>query len=215
MIAIAIQSTYIWLAYKKLHSNQSKVSEDTVIITNRLGGFLLMALIPLYFWGSELLNQSYILITKPHLIKSVVAYIIIASIVLATNHKLAKLNAHQANYPAFQIINNSDYWLNIFLWLVYLCGYEFLFRGIFLFESVKLFGIIPAITFNVIVYALAHLPKGKFETIGAIPLGIMLCTLALYLQTFWIAFLIHATIAISNDIYCYKRKNYKLLHQQK
>lgn len=91
------------------------------------------------------------------------------------------------------------YTLSALSWTAYLLSYEFFFRGFLLFASVRLLGPMMAIILNVILYAVAHIPKGKFETLGAIPLGILLCMITLTTGSFWAAFGIHVVMALSNE----------------
>lgn len=84
-------------------------------------------------------------------------------------------------------------------WTAYLLCYEFFFRGFLLFACERATGIYVATAINVILYAVAHLPKGKFETIGAIPFGILLCISAFATGSFWAPFGIHLTMTLSNE----------------
>jgi membrane protease YdiL (CAAX protease family) len=61
------------------------------------------------------------------------------------------------------------------------------------------FGVWPAIAINVALYSSTHIPKGLDETIGAIPLGIVLSLLTLLTGTIWIAFFVHLTLALTNS----------------
>ena len=84
-------------------------------------------------------------------------------------------------------------------WIAYLLSYEFLFRGFLLFSSISLLGLWPAIILNTAIYSLVHFPKGVKETIGAIPLGILLCYLTVRTGSIWIAVLTHIIMALSNE----------------
>lgn len=87
---------------------------------------------------------------------------------------------------------------NAFTWCAYLFGYEIMFRGLLLFATVPLLGEWPAIILNAALYALVHVPKNLEETIGAVPLGIILCLVTLTTGTIWVAFFVHITLALSN-----------------
>ena len=89
--------------------------------------------------------------------------------------------------------------LNTLSWVAYLFAYEFLFRGYLLFICDNTFGWGIAIAINTVLYSLAHLPKGAKETLGAIPLGILLCLITLSVGHIWIAFVAHVVMALSND----------------
>ena len=89
--------------------------------------------------------------------------------------------------------------INALGWALYLFGYEFLFRGILLFPLAEQLGVWPAIAVNIALYSATHIPKGLEETIGAIPLGLVLCLLTLASGTIWIAFLVHVAMAWTNS----------------
>ncbi|WP_420385144.1 CPBP family intramembrane glutamic endopeptidase [Roseivirga sp.] len=93
---------------------------------------------------------------------------------------------------------------NAFSWVAYLFGYELMFRGLLLFATVPLLGEWPAIILNAAIYALVHVPKNLEETIGAIPLGVILCLITLTTGTIWVAFFVHITLALSNFFFSLK-----------
>jgi membrane protease YdiL (CAAX protease family) len=84
-------------------------------------------------------------------------------------------------------------------WVVYLFAYEFLFRGILLFSSLASLDQVTSITLNVCIYALFHIPKGMKETLASIPFGIILCLLTIRSGSFYLAFLLHSLLALSNE----------------
>lgn len=53
-----------------------------------------------------------------------------------------------------------------------------MFRGFLLFSCARVLGVWPAIAINTAIYALAHVPKGKTEGIGAV-VGILFCLITL------------------------------------
>jgi len=89
-------------------------------------------------------------------------------------------------------------------WILYLVGYEFMFRGLLLFTFVPIIGVWPAIILNVTFYVLVHVPKGLKESIGSIPLGIILCILTLKTGTIWIALFVHIALALTNQFFSLK-----------
>lgn len=120
------------------------------------------------------------------------------------------------NLAVYPQIRTNKWNLNIVVlsgltWIGYLLCYEFLFRGFLLFACQRAFGAVPAVVINILVYAIAHIPKGKFETIGAIPLGFILCVLTIETESIWFAFLAHVIMALSNEwIALYHNKNMEL-----
>jgi len=90
--------------------------------------------------------------------------------------------------------------INALFWSLYLLGYEFALRGFVFFSSVYAFGLWPAIVINSVIYGLIHIFKGRQEAFGAVFLGVLFCLITYYTNSFWIAFVIHALMAIINDI---------------
>ena len=91
--------------------------------------------------------------------------------------------------------------LSVSSWVLYILGYEFLFRGILWFLCSEAFGFWPALFINLLLYFLVHLPQGKFMAIGALPVGIVLCLLSQVTGSFIPAFLIHSLIAVLTDLF--------------
>lgn len=113
-------------------------------------------------------------------------------------------NARKAKNLAFYPNVREKEWTkgmvahNAFTWIAYLFGYELMFRGFLLFATVEFMGAWPAIILNTALYALVHVPKNLEETIGAVPLGLLLCLITLSTGTFWVAFGVHICLALSN-----------------
>lgn len=84
-------------------------------------------------------------------------------------------------------------------WVIFLIGYEFLFRGILLFASLDVMEFWPAVALNCTLYAFAHFNKGPGEIVGTIPLGLILCYLTAFTGNIWIAVLTHSVMALSNE----------------
>jgi membrane protease YdiL (CAAX protease family) len=86
-------------------------------------------------------------------------------------------------------------------WILYILGYEFLFRGVLWVTCYAAFGLWAAFAVNIVLYALAHLDQGRFMTYGAIPFGALLCYLAYLTGSFFFAFLIHSWLAVNNLVF--------------
>jgi len=91
--------------------------------------------------------------------------------------------------------------LSVSAWVLYILGYEFLFRGVLWFLCCEAFGFWPALAINILLYFLVHLPQGKFMAMGALPVGIVLCLLSQLTGSFIPAFLIHSLIAVLTDLF--------------
>ncbi len=124
----------------------------------------------------------------------------IACIVVPMNFFNSKKEKNLAFYPNVRekVWSKKLVAINAFSWCAYLFGYEFMFRGLLLFSTAALIGDWPAIVLNAAFYALVHVPKNLAETVGAVPLGILLCLITLTTGTIWVAFFVHITLALSN-----------------
>tara|TARA_B100000609_G_C17018548_1_gene332465 strand:- start:171 stop:701 length:531 start_codon:yes stop_codon:yes gene_type:complete len=129
--------------------------------------------------------------------------IILALILIPLGALNAKGKWHLTQYPQVRMMrwNKVEYITNLLSWGLYLLGYEFLFRGILFLGLIPFTGLYTAIGINTTLYALAHLYKGKKETIGSIPLGIVLCYITCKTGTIWAAFAIHWIMAGNNFIW--------------
>ena len=112
----------------------------------------------------------------------------------------AKKPKNLLNYPQIRakVWTKKMIFINALGWFLYLFGYEFLFRGVLLIPLIEPLGMWPAIAINIALYSATHIPKGLDETIGAIPLGFVLCLLTISSGTIWIAFIVHVVMAWTN-----------------
>ena len=89
-------------------------------------------------------------------------------------------------------------------WCAYLFGYEFLFRGLLLIPLADTIGVWPAIAVNIALYSATHISNGLDETIGAVPLGLVLSLITLQTGTIWVAFGVHVVLALSSNLLALK-----------
>ncbi|MBN2665568.1 MAG: CPBP family intramembrane metalloprotease [Bacteroidales bacterium] len=126
--------------------------------------------------------------------------ILMTLIVSFYSSKSAKIRARSPElrlkdwYPRHVILSAG-------VWVMYLLGYEFLFRGVLWFLCVEAFGFWPALAINIILYSLVHLPQGVRMAVGTIPVGIIFCLLSSLTGSFLPAFIIHSFIAVSTEIF--------------
>jgi membrane protease YdiL (CAAX protease family) len=97
--------------------------------------------------------------------------------------------------------NLSLFLFNAFGWIIYLFGYEFLFRGILLFECYSSFGFWPAIVINIAIYSAIHMVNGKTQTIGALIFGGIACYLTLSRGTILIPIIMHVSLSVFSDYF--------------
>ncbi len=107
-----------------------------------------------------------------------------------------------ATSPQLRVKNwhTRHIFLSIIFWFVYIFGYEFFFRGVLWFLCYNAFGFWSALLINIILYSIIHLPKGIFMVTGSVPLGIVFCCLSSLTGSFYPAFIIHASMAITTEL---------------
>jgi hypothetical protein len=89
--------------------------------------------------------------------------------------------------------------LNTVTWMMYLFSYEWLLRGPLLDELVSVTGVYAGVAINTIIYSLIHIVKGRKEMIASIPVGIILCSITLYMGSFLAAFIFHVVFALTYE----------------
>jgi membrane protease YdiL (CAAX protease family) len=82
---------------------------------------------------------------------------------------------------------------------LFLIVYEFFFRGVTLFIMIEDFGVVIAIIFNLILYALVHW-SDRQERNGSLIMGSALCGVTIYYHSVWPAIIIHVSLALSYEI---------------
>ncbi|MFM7643296.1 MAG: lysostaphin resistance A-like protein [Sphingomonadales bacterium] len=188
----------------------SKYNHDTAwlrfIYMTKWVGFLSMGLFPLLFLLTTEPNRDLayygLNFRADTLLFNLVLCIALAAILIPLAAFSAKKPKNLVNYPQIRarLWDTKTFRLNLFGWVLYLLGYELLFRGILLFPLVEAYGIWLAIAVNVALYSATHIPKGLDETIGAAPLGFLLCILTLMAGNIWIAFIVHVIMAWTNSL---------------
>ena len=181
-----------------------KASEKFILFTKHFGG-LVMGILPLVaaliaIPGTSLSDFGLTFYSETAL-TTVVWILGLSALVIPLATISARKPKNLINYPQIRA-KEWDRTLiikNAFAWAVYLFGYELLFRGVFFFPLVETMGLWPAIAVNIALYSGTHIPKGLDETIGAIPLSVVLCILTLQTGTIWIAFFVHLAMAWTNS----------------
>ena len=179
------------------------------IQTTRAIAFISMAILPLsfiIFYDITFWSPNFSWKNQDSLFTLILTIILIP---LGAINSRAK--EHLIQYPQVRMDkwNPLEYIINILSWGIYLLGYEYLFRGILFLGLLPFISSIQAIAINTIMYALAHLYKGKRETLGSIPLGIILCMITLETKTIWTAFAIHWIMACNNFIWSHRHQKKK------
>jgi membrane protease YdiL (CAAX protease family) len=182
-----------------------KASIKHVFFT-KVFGFFSMGVAPTIlclFFIPELSIADYGLTIIPKTSMFTVIWIVgLSFVVVPLAYFSAKKPKNLLNYPQIRakFWTKKTLFINLLGWFLYLFGYEFLFRGTLLIPLEEALGVWPAIAINVALYSATHIPKGLDETLGAVPLGIVLCLLTLASGTIWIAFIVHLAMAWTNSI---------------
>ena len=172
------------------------------VVMQRVIGFLLLGIVPILLillvmgrapseFGSGFKLGAY-----PPWWSSLLIPLILVS---AYIYSPSRMNLER--YPQFRI----NQWtpgllvLSGVTWIVFITGYEFLFRGLLLHASLDVMSTWGAIALNCILYSAAHLYKGYEETIGALPVGILFCYLTIVTGNIWSVVILHSIMALSNE----------------
>jgi membrane protease YdiL (CAAX protease family) len=188
--------------YSNKEPDQATVNHITF---NRIVGFVSMGIFPLaiclVFLPGYSLSSFGLTWNSETALVSLFWTIGLSAVVIPVAYMSARKPENLVNYPQIRakIWTNKTVIINASGWALYLFGYELLFRGVLLFPVADHLGIWPAIAINIALYSATHIPKGMSETIGAAPLGLILCILTLSTGTIWIAFFVHLAMALTNS----------------
>jgi len=121
------------------------------------------------------------------------------------SRKIGKNGTGFGRYPEIRLSvwSYGTVALDAGLWSLYLLAYELMFRGTLFLPLVGRLGLWPAIGVNIALYSAVHVPKGAGEAIGALILGFVLCFITFYTKSIATAFLVHAALAVSNDLFAF------------
>lgn len=90
-------------------------------------------------------------------------------------------------------------------WIIYIFGYELMFRGILWFTFYNELGFVPALLVNLGLYALAHYNMNKTTILGSIPVGILFCSLSYFTGSFLFSFILHSIMSSGFEIFSLHR----------
>jgi membrane protease YdiL (CAAX protease family) len=126
---------------------------------------------------------------------------LLAIIVVVINFFASKSPLNLERYPLIRVKewNAKLLAMSSLGWIIYLIGYEFMFRGFLLFACIDYFGIWPSVAINILIYSFSHIPQGFKEVAGAIPFGFILCYFTILSGTIWAAIILHIVLALSNE----------------
>ena len=188
---------------KIIHPPQKEI---ILFLFKKISGFLILGVVPgvlYYFFLAHDFEKFGFSIQHFNNNFSVIFLLVLAiTVVLFFNQKTNRQNnSTQINLTEWNILL---FIINAMGWIFYLIGYEFLFRGILLFECYNSFGFWPAIAINVAIYSAIHMPFGKEQTIGALIFGFIACYFTISQGTLLIPIAMHASLSIISDFFSIK-----------
>ena len=198
---LAHSSVFKRVAEKRYNHNSQK--ELFRFFMQKLTGFVFLGLIPgvlYYLFIDHSLDKFGFSLLK---LQSNISIILLLSGIIITILFFSQKANQQRN--SLQI-NMKEWTPAMFLfnavgWALYLIGYEFLFRGIFLNECYTTFGFWPAIAINVVVYSAIHMVNGKDQAIGALIFGTIACCLTITRGTLFIPVFMHISLSVFSDYF--------------
>ena len=181
-------------------------NELTYFLVRKCTGFLILGVVPglLYFLflKPEISFIGYF--DGPFASSSAIILILVFVILLMTFLNQKSNPTRSSLQMKITEWNASFFAINAFGWILYLLAYEFLFRGILLFECNNSFGFWPAIAINVTIYSAIHMINSKAEAIGALLFGTIACYFALRQGTILIPVIMHIALSLSSDYFSIK-----------
>jgi len=195
-------SHYKWIKKLAQHLGDVPGEPEIQVYMERLLGFLFLGLIPVICFSVIFTRPlSFYGITLPKAELLWLWWLIPLALVISLNIFRPARGVNISFYPQVRktlwdrkrTLNNS------LSWLVYLAGYEFIFRGLLFFTCLSSFGLIPAIMINCALYSISHIPKGAGEAFGAFFMGIVFCVVTWATGSLLIPLAMHMIIALGND----------------
>lgn len=207
LVVISVLSLYQFLLNVwKLKENNETALTRKVLLT-RLSGFVLFGIIPLaviYLFSQNNLDLFGFEIRS---VKKMVWWIVpLFPVLITVTYFNSKQKKNLLAYPQIRKRNWTPglLFLSMSTWVLYLIAYEFLFRGYLLLVSITFLGIWPAVILNIIIYSVAHFPKGIKETVMAIPFGLVLSFSVIHTGNIWTAVILHSILALSTEWFSLK-----------
>jgi membrane protease YdiL (CAAX protease family) len=198
---------YFYIAHSSalknaVYKNSTGINRELrLFFFRKLAGIVFLGVIPAVLYVS-LLKGSFgrFGFTITHLSKNLFIILgltfIIAFLLFMVHKKNPGQNTLQIKTNQW---NKSLFTLNILGWSFYLLAYEFLFRGVLLFECYESFGFWPAVAVNVTIYSAIHMVNGKDQAIGALFFGGLACYLTLTRGTVLIPLFMHIALSGFSD----------------
>ncbi len=182
-------------------SNSAEGAQTRAVIISRIGGGVL------FFTGS--IGSILVVGRDPWSYRilsgdpmwMVLGVVVPLLVVLPFLYAAAQQPSMQARYPEIRArwVPSSLALTSAAAWLVYLVGYEFMFRSLLLFTYRAAWGTWPAIFVTTALYVLAHFQKDGAETAGCFFMGFVFAAIVLVSNSIVPAILLHFAIAVVSE----------------
>ena len=207
VVVLVLLSYFLIPNFKRIKAISNKIGNTKTILFTRILGFSLFGIIPVltvYIFSEN--NISSFGIQISNIYKSLCWIIPLSPILIIVTYFNSKQKDNLSVYPQIRKSNWTSKLLAISMstWVLYLLAYEFLFRGYLLLISITFLGIWPAVILNIIIYSLAHIPKGTKETVMAIPFGLVIALSVIHTGNIWVAVILHSILALSGEWFSLK-----------
>jgi len=200
--------SYWFLSHSEKFINyitRSSQRNTIIVLAKGTSGFMLMGIVPvivLVFLGQDLTEWGLNLKKLSLTLKWAG---LIAPIILVSAYFASKNRSSQKIYPSVRnrIWTTGTFAFEFASWGIYLLGYEFLFRGVFLFAALKVTGSMETVFLGSVIYSLAHLPKGSKETFGSFIVGLGMSYMTILTGSIFFSLLLHIIMAWSNSFFSF------------
>jgi len=194
-----------YLAKRLFKNSPSGKDQIRIFLFKKISGFFFMGVIPLIFYkffiSGTILSDFGLRFSD--LWSNILKITGLSLLVVIFVFLVSKLSGPEEDKPQ---IHQKTWTKKLFLvnclgWILYLTGYEFLFRGVFLISCYNHFGFWVAIAINLSVYSAIHMVNGIREALGALVFGLIVCILTLRTGTILISMVMHIVLALSTDYF--------------
>ncbi len=194
-----------FLVQKFFPDTVSAKDQVTIFLFKKVSGFIFLGLIPslyyCFFISGNVLSEfgfRFSGLTDNALLLAGLSLLVLGVIFLVN-----KFNGPVKDKPQIRLEKwtGGVFLLNCLGWIIYLVGYETLFRGVLLISCYHAFGMPVAIAINLAIYSAIHMVNGKGEALGALVFGFISCLLTIKTGTILISIILHIVLALSTDYF--------------
>lgn len=204
---------FFYLYYYLIHSDFFEryfETEDNVqnhpfkmFLFQKAAGFVLLGVVPgIIYFGLFKKPFSILGINGTALTSNLLILVALIVVIIGTMYLNHRFNPEKGTLQ----VNLSEWTHKAFAynaagWILYLTGYEILFRGVLLDACYSSFGFWPSIAINVVIYSAIHMVNGKEQVLGALVFGAIACFFALTKGTVLIPIVMHIVLNLSSDYF--------------